>query len=169
VLAAVGSALVGIIGRFEEAMSLLDRAVELDPTLLLARVWRAAANLGLGETSKAIEDFEFALRISPLDPRAFLAQSGLATAYFMDGRYDDAASRATEALRQHPDYAVPQLTKVASNALAGRIDQARADYGTYQALHPTTRLTNVRQQLHPRREEDWAMLEQGLRLAGMPE
>ena len=60
------------------------------------RIW-------LGEPEMAIEHFARAMRLSPLDPLIFVAQSGIAVAHFFAGRYDEASSWAEKALREQPE------------------------------------------------------------------
>jgi adenylate cyclase len=54
----------------------------------------------MGEVDTAIDQFNMALRLSPLDPRIFLAHLGLAFAHFLAGRYDDGSLCAKIAIQQ---------------------------------------------------------------------
>jgi hypothetical protein len=59
---------------------------------------------------------------------------------------------------------------VASNALAGRLEQAQTALARLRQLDATLRVSNLRERLGPyRRPEDLARYEEGLRKAGLPE
>jgi adenylate cyclase len=89
VLALAGQALGLFIGEVQEGSALLARAISLDPNLAAARFWNGLVQLYLGDGDAAIEQFQIGLRMSPLDPRIYLAQNGIAAAHFSVGRYDD--------------------------------------------------------------------------------
>ena len=75
-LALAGMALALFVGEVEDGAALLTRAITFDPNLALARIWNGWAQLGLGNQAAAIEQFQIGLRLSPLDPRIFVAQAG---------------------------------------------------------------------------------------------
>ena len=114
VLAAAGHALAYVASEVEEGAALLSRAINLDANLLTARLWSGWVNLWLGNEDVAIEQFKIALRLSPLDPLIFNAQTGLAFAYFSAGRNEDASSWAATALRQQPKFVGAHLIMMAS-------------------------------------------------------
>jgi hypothetical protein len=110
------------------------------------------------------------MRLSPLDPLMPRFQSGMAHAHFYAGRYDEAASWAAMVLREIPDFRDGFRIAAASNALAGRLEQAHKDIQRLLQLDPTLRVSNFRETLGPyRRAEDIARLEDGMRRAGLPE
>ena len=55
--------------------------------------------LALGNYDDAIKYCECALRLSPRDPTAFVAENAIATAHFLSDRYGQAFSWAATALR----------------------------------------------------------------------
>jgi hypothetical protein len=64
----------------------------------------------------------------------------------------------------------PVRISAASNAMAGRPEQARETVHRLQRLNPTLRVSNLNHVLGPyRRAEDLARYEDGLRKAGLPE
>ena len=127
----------------------------------------AAASPGEVVKQNAIEYFESALRLSPLDPRLFSAHSGIANAYFIAGRYDEAIAWAAKALRQY-QHLPAHWVLIASYALKGRAAQARAAYEEYKKLHPTARVSNMRE--WPRTTDKvYDKYAAGFRLAGMPD
>ncbi|SEP50926.1 adenylate cyclase [Rhodospirillales bacterium URHD0017] len=169
VLANVGVTLAWGLLRCQEGSDLIDQALEIDPNYALAWSWGAVARVGLGDHDGAIKYCERALRLSPLDPRAFVAANAMASVHFLAGRYEEAASWAAKALRQHHGYPLAMQTTVASYALAGRIEDAERACALYLQLHPQTRLSNIKDRMLCVREEDIHKYVTGLRLAGLPE
>jgi adenylate cyclase len=167
VLAYAGWALALMAGRFVEAAELFDRAIELDPNHFLGSAWGGWTNLFLGRP--AIEHFERALRLSPRDPRIFVPQSGIATAYLLMARYDEALSWAGRALQELPNFPPALRTAMVSYALAGRIDEARQACAVYRQFDPAARISSSREWMLFQRGEDIEKFEKALRLAGLPE
>ena len=76
---------------------------------------------------------------------------------------------AEMALKHRPTY-LPALRELAAaNGLAGRLDEARQAIDELRRLHPSLRVSTVKDWVPFRRGEDLARLEQGLRKAGLPE
>jgi hypothetical protein len=74
------------------------------------------------------------------------------------------------ALQDNPDYQPGLRITAASNAMAGRPEQAHKAVARLRELNPTLRLSNFKDVLGPyRRAEDVARYEEGLRQAGLPE
>ena len=124
----------------------------------------------LGEPETAIERFARAMRLSPLDPSVSGMRGGTAYAHFFLGRYDEAASWAAMALQDNPDFQPGLRIAAASNAMAGRPEQAHKAMARLRQLNPTLRVSNLKDVLGPyRRAEDLSRYEEGLRQAGLPE
>jgi adenylate cyclase len=169
VLANVGVTLWWGLGRYEEGAAFIDQALEIDPNYALAWSFGGGVRLVLGRFDEAIKYCERALRLSPLDPRAFIPANVMAQAYFLSGRYDEAVSWAAKALRQHRGYPPALQTIVASHAMAGRVDAAKEACALYLRLHPTARISTIRDRLMFARNEDMEKYAIGFRLAGMRE
>ena len=124
----------------------------------------------LGEPETAIERFARAMRLSPLDPRAMAIQAGTAHAHFLLGHDDEAASWAAVALQDNSDLQPGLRIAAASNAMAGRPEQAHKAVARLRQLNPTLRVSTLKDVLgFYRRAEDLSRLEEGLRQAGLPE
>jgi adenylate cyclase len=169
VLANVGVTLAWGLLRCQEGSDLIDQALDIDPNYALAWSWGAVARVGLGDHVNAIKYCERALRLSPLDPRAFVAANAMACVHCLAGRYDEAISWAAKALRQHHGYPLAMQTTATSYALAGRIEDARRACALYLQLHPQARLSSIKDRMLCVREEDIEKYANGLRLAGLPE
>jgi TolB-like protein len=169
VLAFVGQQYSFVLEEPENGVALLTRAVALDPNLVEARNWSGWGNLYLGNVDLAMEQFSAALRLSPLDPRLFLPQSGLAYAHFFAGRYEDCLLWATRAVQSQPNFPGAQRAVIAGLAIAGRIPEARRACDAYLQADPLFCISGFMNKTVFRRLEDIEKLEQALRIAGVPE
>jgi adenylate cyclase len=169
VLANVGITLAWGLLRCQEGSDLIDQALEIDPNYALAWSWGAVARVGLGDHEGAMRYCERALRLSPLDPRAFVAANAMASVHFLAGRYEEAIGWAAKAVRQHHGYPLAMQTTVASYALAGRMEDAKRACALYLQLHPKTRLSAIKERMLCVRDEDIQKYAAGLRLGGLPE
>src|SRR5262249_36867348 len=77
VLARTGQVMSELLGKVEEGAALLSRALNLDPNAVIA--WYSAGwdHLWLGDVDAALKQFDIAVRLSPLDPLLFFAQTGM--------------------------------------------------------------------------------------------
>src|SRR6478752_5895519 len=97
-------------------------------------------------------------------------RNGTAHAYFFLGRYDEAASWAAMALQDNADHQPGLRIAAASNAMAGRLDEAHKAVARLRQLNPALRVSNLKDVVGPfRRAEDLARYGEGLREAGLPE
>ena len=169
-LATGGWALVDVVRDLEVGAALIDRALVLNSNLAEAWSFGGWVKNWLGEPELAIERFARAMRLSPLDPSLLRMPSGTAHAHFFLGRYDEAASWAAMALQDNPDYQPGLRIAAASNAMAGRPEQAHKAVARLRLLNPTLRVSTLKDVLGPfRRAEDLLRYEEGLRQAGLPE
>jgi TolB-like protein/class 3 adenylate cyclase/Tfp pilus assembly protein PilF len=169
VLTFYAQTLIYIAGRLDEAVSCLDQAIRADPNYANAWMWRGNTKSYLGDAERAIEDLEQALRLSPLDSTLWIAQTGMANAHFLRGRYEEALSWVSAALRQRPNSLSALRVAIAANALAGHLDMARQMVDRYRELDPTVRLAKMREWWWFRGGEDVEKYLKGFRLAGMTE
>ena len=169
-LAAGGYALVYVVRDLEVGAALIDRALVLNSNSAEAWFYGGWVKTWLGEPELALERFARAMRLNPLDPRMHVIRAGTAFAHFLLGRYDQAASWAAMALQDRPDYQSGLRIAAASNAMAGRPDQAHRAVARLRQLNPALRVSNLKDVLSPfRRAEDLARYGEGLRQAGLPE
>jgi tetratricopeptide (TPR) repeat protein len=168
-LTAAGIALSFMVGDHDEGKVLTDRALALNPNLAWAWLFSGWVRVWLGEPEVAIERVSRALRLNPADPHSYSMYSALAQAHFFAGRYADALSWVEMAVREKPDFLLPNYIAAASNALAGQLADARRAMGRARQLDPSLRTSNLQILFPLRRQEDLARLAEGLRLAGLPE
>src|SRR5215475_9114018 len=79
----------------------------------------------LRDTDVSLERNARAMRLSPLDPLMFSMQQVNALAHFVAGRYAEAATWAKKAFREQPNLLATMRMLAATNALCGRLDEAR--------------------------------------------
>jgi TolB-like protein/tetratricopeptide (TPR) repeat protein len=169
-LATGGYAFVYVVRDLEMGAGLVDRALVLNSNLAEAWNFGGWVKNFLGEPEAAIERFARAMRLSPLDPRMASMRSGTAYAHFFLGRNDEAASWAAMALQDNPDFQPGLRAAAASNAMAGRPEQAHKAAARLRQLNPALRVSNLKDVRGPyRRAEDLSRYEEGLRRAGLPE
>ena len=109
------------------------------------------------------------MRLNPLDPRIAAMRAAAAHALFFLGRYDEAASLAAMALQDYPDYQPGLRIAAASNAMAGRPEQAHKAVDRLRQPNPPLRVSTLKDVVGPyRRAEDLSRFEEGLRQAGLP-
>src|SRR5216683_3113067 len=150
--------------------ALIDRELLLNSNLAEAWAYGGWVKNWLGEPEVAIERFARAMRLNPLDPRMSAIRSGTAHAHFFLGRYDEAVSWAAMALQDNPDYQPGLRIAAASNAMAGRLDEAHKAVARLRQLNPALRVSTLKDMRGPyRRAEDLSRYEEGLRQAGLPE
>ena len=146
------------------------RALSLNPNLATAWGFDGWMKMCFGEHNTAIEHEARAMRLSPLDPGRWAWHFHTALAHFFAGRYDEAASEAEASLREQPNHHGALRVVAASNALAGKMEQARQAMLRIRHLDPALRLSNLADTMPPlRRSEDCQSWAEGLRKAGLPE
>jgi TolB-like protein/class 3 adenylate cyclase len=169
VIAPAGQALSFVLGRVEEGAVLLHQAIILDPNFATARLWLGGASLYLGELDISQAQYRTALRLSPRDPRIFLAQSGLANVYFLSGELDEASKWAVAAVRQSPKFAPGHRIAMACFAFAGKVYEARRECEITLQLDPSLRISGILERTPFRRPEHIKKYEEAFRIAGVPE
>jgi TolB-like protein/tetratricopeptide (TPR) repeat protein len=151
----------------ETGSAIAARAVALDPNLVIGRLWAGQAQNYLGNHDAAIEQFSAAIRLSPIDPHLFLPQTGMASAHFFAGRYEEGLSWATRAIQRQPNYPSAQRILMSNLAMAGRIAEARRACDAILQADSLFCISSFKMVF--RRLEDIEKLEQAWRIAGVPE
>lgn len=164
-----GHALAHFTDDLNSSIALLDRAVFLNPNLASAWFLGGFLRTWHGEPQSAIEHFEHAMRLSPVDPELYRMQAGIAMAHLFAGRFDAASAWAEEAYANLPSFLMVIGIVAASRALTGRTEEARQAMDQLRALDPALRISNLKDWLPIHRPEDLSILAEGLRKAGLPE
>jgi adenylate cyclase len=96
-------------GRFEEALSWLEKSIRLDPipaNWMLTSV--GICYLHIGRLEDAVQEFKKVLNRNPND---ILAAIRLVAAYSLLGRKEDASAAAAEVLRLNPKFSITRIAK----------------------------------------------------------
>jgi adenylate cyclase len=149
------------------AATAIDRALTLNPNSAHAWIARGYVYCSIGQSGPAIEAFEQAMRLSPLDRlrRGFTA--GIAIAHLAARRYEEALDWAEQTLREEPGYTSALRTKVVACAHLDRIEEAREALREWIGAQPG--LTIAKFKMRVFLPEIMAMYVAGLRKAGLPE
>jgi adenylate cyclase len=143
ILAVLG-AVHTFLRNYGTARIMLERAVSIDPNAAWA--W---SRLGWLENysdhpERAIENFQRALRLSPLDPMNFNNYVGIGSANEIAERYDEAVAFYRRGLqeRPHADWLLRHI--VSSLAGAGRMAEATVEYERLRAAFPDLTISKFR-------------------------
>jgi TolB-like protein/tetratricopeptide (TPR) repeat protein len=168
-LARGGHALAYVVTDLEAGAAYTDQALVLNPNFAVGWMLSGLVSIYRGEPDLAIERLARAVRLSPLDPLTFVAQTAHAMAHFFAGRFDEALSWAGKVLRDHPDYQLALRIFAAASALTGREEEAQQAVKRLRQLDPALRISNLKDRYPLRRPADLARWAEGLRRAGLPE
>jgi adenylate cyclase len=155
-------------GLHDQGKELADRALRLQPNSAVVRTGCGWSRIFGGEPERALEHFEVARRLSPLDPRAFMTQTAMASANFFQRRFEDTLECATHVLQQRLTWAPSLRYRAAALAHLGHLDEARADVAQLLIAQPSCNLhwLTVYRFRHRWMQE---LFSDGLRKAGLPE
>ena len=163
-----GLALAYVAGDVDAGANLIDRALLLNPNSANALRCRSWMKGWIGEPDQAIDDGLRAMRLNPLAPGLLHIQASIAYAHFFAGRYGEASTWAERSIQEQVS-PVGLRVLAASTALAGRLEEARSAAVRLTHLDPALRVSQIKRMIPIRRPDDLARLEEGLRLAGLPE
>jgi TolB-like protein len=164
-----GFTLAHAVGDLEVGAACIDRALMLNPNLAAAWYFGGWVSSSLGEPDTAIERIAHAVRLEPIALFPFPAQSAIAWAHFVAGRYQESYLCGQRALREQPDFQPSLRIFAAACAKAGHLKEARAAIARVLELGPSFRISNIKEVTRFRHPNDLARYEDALRKAGMPE
>lgn len=167
VLSVLGTAHT-VVRNHGTARILLERAIAIDPNA----AW-ALSRLGWLEayaerTEPALEYFERARRLSPLDPLMFNNYVGMASAYQGAGEYDKCIEYFHRALQERPQAFWIYRSLAPAFVSAGRMDEAKAAYAILMQHYPNLTRKRFREAM-AFSDEFMAEKLRGLEILGMPE
>lgn len=87
-----------VLKEAETADAIVDQAIAVNPNLAEAWRIRGFVSTFLGKHDAAVEQFQYAMRLNPLDPQIYTVEHGLAIANFHLCRFDVALSWATKSM-----------------------------------------------------------------------
>lgn len=121
---------------FDFAFRRFETALRINANAAPAWLWSAAAQAWMGNSSRAIEEINKAMALSPYDPLMYAYSGNAATAYLVDGQYERAIECALRSLRENRTYTSAYKQLAMALVLAGRGDEARAPARRLLELEP---------------------------------
>jgi adenylate cyclase len=115
------------------AIALIDRALELNPSLARGWEWSGWLRLWAGQLDLGIRHLETSMRLNPLQGRAD-PYLGIGVGHFFARRFEDAAASLLLSLQEGPGWVPTYRFLVSCYAHMGRLDQAREAVGRLRAL-----------------------------------
>jgi adenylate cyclase len=144
VLAILG-AVHTFVRNFGVARMLLERALALDPNCAWA--W---SRLGWIEDyedkpAKAIENFERAIRLSPIDPMNFNNYAGIGSAHEVAEEFDQAVLFCRRALQERPHATWIYRNLASALVGAGRVEEANQAFAEMLRYYPDLTVSKFKQ------------------------
>lgn len=119
------------------AETMLARAIELNPSLVMARVQLGATYYLRGEPAQSIDHLKLAIRLSPSDQNLFFTHGEIAQAYLMLGDDRAALHHAEQSLLLRAGYWMPYVIQINALVRLGRRDDARAALAELRVMRPS--------------------------------
>jgi hypothetical protein len=107
------------------------------------------------------------MRLSPLDPETALFLGAIAVAHFTAGQYEESIRCSIEAQRLRPGFQGSRRLLVASLALSGRIEEARALVPVIRREQPELSIAWIRANVPYQTPELMERYIKGMRKAGL--
>jgi TolB-like protein/DNA-binding SARP family transcriptional activator len=122
---------------FDLASRSFETALSIDANAALAWLWSAATQVWMGnDVSRAIEEINKAIALSPYDPLMYAFSSIASIAYLSAGQYERAIECALRSLRENRTYTASHRLLVIALALSGREAEAGASVQRLLELEP---------------------------------
>jgi adenylate cyclase len=163
-LAAMTSAFM--VGDSESAIEMADRAVALNPNSFRAWSCRGQVYFIAGLSEEALQSFERAIRMSPIDPLLHRAFVGMGLAFIELGRFDEAIVAGKKAQRQNPSYPASYRCLASAYAHLGREAEAREAAARLLETDPAFTISAW---IARGGQPNAKLMIEGLRKAGLPE
>ena len=143
VLVRAGQAMAAVLYELDDGAALVSRALELNPNLAIARYTVGWEHIRRGDIDAGLREFYAGERLSPMDPFLFFMQTGIASAHFLIGRYEEGSLWAKLAVLNRPNYLNAQFILAACQAMSGRIDEARMFGARLMEARPALRASTI--------------------------
>ncbi len=150
----------------EQAVASAQRALALNPNSSVAMGISGMVYAFAGPADEALALLETVLRIDPDDPCLCEYKWAYAVAQFALGNQPEAMAWAAAGSLLKPDIVTGHLIQAAVRGLAGDVNVAHAELSEARRCTPDLSLACLPTLFPVRREDDYARLIHGLRLAG---
>jgi tetratricopeptide (TPR) repeat protein len=155
-------------GRRDDALAALHRAVELNPSLPVARSLLGQFLGMAGRIEDGLRELDTAMRLSPRDPQLWTFHAGKQVVLFIAGRYEEAREASERALQADPESAsaTAYSSIAATSALLGDLPRAREALAETLRAWPNMSLATLRALLASMPEASAEEFFRALRMAG---
>jgi tetratricopeptide (TPR) repeat protein len=170
ILSLAAFTLASFAGEHVAAAAAVDRALLLNPSSAEAWATKGWVACYQCRATEAIDAFDRAMRLSPLDPHGFNIFAGRALAHMVDGRYEEAITWAERALVELPRFGPALRTKIVAFVQLGRLTDAKVSLDRMLELQPDLTMASYRASMatnFPAQLLDLYL--DGLGKAGLPE
>jgi DNA-binding SARP family transcriptional activator/TolB-like protein len=160
----------GFLGkRPDEARSLHDRALALNPNLPLAWCFSGLAHSYLGDHAEAIRRIDHAQRLAPHDPHAFFFDTARIMPHLLRREFAAAVSVGRQAIALNPGFSSAYKGVLSALGHLGRTEDAAALRERLLELEPGFSVQDATIRSPMVQKDDLALYADGLRRAGLPE
>jgi adenylate cyclase len=132
-----------LLGDFPAAFTALNRALRLHPNSVLTLNRLAWVHCHANDPEPAVEHWERAMRLSPLDPSMGAMLAGLGTAHLMMQRNAEALPLLQRAVQEAPKFVTTHRALIHALARLGRLEEARAAAARLLEIRPDYRCSPV--------------------------
>ena len=165
-LAAVAVISAFMVGDIESALEMADRAVALNPNSFGAWSARGWVCRAAGLPQEAVQSFERAIRVNPIDPLLHSSFVGMGIALIELRRFDEAIVAGKNAQRQKSSYGPVYGCLASAFAHLGRETEAREAVARLLEFDPAFTISAF---IARGGQSNAKLLIEGLRKAGLPE
>lgn len=158
-----------VLKEAETSATMSDRALILNPNLPYAWRYRGWCSVYLGQHESALEQFNHAIRLNPLDPQIYYLESGLAVANFFLRRFEMALAWNTKSMAHQKKYSTALRYGVAIYAMLGRLDDCQIMLERLREGGADMTISKLKKWTALSRKEDLEFLFDAYRIAGVPE
>jgi TolB-like protein len=121
---------------FDLALASFDRALQINPNASRAWLWSAYTYAWIGEGSRAVQNINRAMALSPYDALICAYSGGASLAYLADGQYARAIEFAMRCIRENRGYTTAYKALVLALMLSGHEAEARSPANQLRLLEP---------------------------------
>jgi adenylate cyclase len=155
-----------MVGDCEGEIEIADRAVALNPNSFIVWHFRGWVYRNAGRPEDAIQSFQRAIRMSPVDPLLHRLFTGMGYSFTELRCFDEAVAAVKKALRQNPLFAPAHRCLASAFAHLGRDEEAREAAARLLELDPGFTISIW---IARGGQSNAKLLIEGLRKAGLPE
>ncbi|MCX7365254.1 MAG: helix-turn-helix domain-containing protein [Alphaproteobacteria bacterium] len=152
-----------------KGIAYIDEAIAINSNYAHAFLQSGMLRTRAGETRVAIDHLQRALRLSPRDSRSYAIFQAMALAHQVGGDAVLAYDWARRAVQHNPNYLPGWYALAASAGATRREDEARAAVARLLALDPGFSIARLARRYPIDAREEFEVVFQGLRKAGLPD